>query len=117
MTGKQSKNPDCLTSGFLLVQITYMSHSIECFMSLRMSGQTIAVSPGRSKQEIFFSLLRKAIINVPLTVILPIWMGTSGVFEAEAVSQLLGGLVSFITMYFAVYRLLGRLRDGAPLLK
>ena len=67
----------------------------------------------------FFSLLRKAIINAPLTVILPIWMGTTGVFTAEAVSQLLGGLASSITMYFTVYRPLpppaGQAPGGGPM--
>ena len=84
-------------------------------MSLQMSSQSIVVSLGRAKQAIFFSLLRKAIINAPLTVILPLWMGTSGVFAAEAISQLLGGLASSITMYFTVYRPLGRMRDDMSL--
>ena len=84
-------------------------------MSLQMAGQGVFVSLGRSKQAIFFSLLRKAIINAPLTVILPIWMGTSGVFTAEAISQLLGGLACFITMYLTVYRPLCKLEDGAAL--
>ena len=73
-------------------------------MSLQMAGQSVFVSLGHSKKAVFFSLLRKAIINAPLTVILPIWMGTTGVFVAEAVSQLVGGLACFITMYFTVYR-------------
>ena len=64
-----------------------------------------------SKQAIFFSLLRKAVINAPLTVILPIWIGTTGVFTAEAVSQLIGGLACILTMYFTVYRPLGSLPD------
>ena len=54
-------------------------------MSLQMAGQGVFVGLGRSKQAIFFSLLRKAVINAPLTVILPIWIGTTGVFTAEAV--------------------------------
>lgn len=91
--------------------------SLFLFMSLQMSSQTVVVSLGKSRQAIFFSLLRKAVINAPLTVILPIWMGTTGVFAAEAVSQLLGGLASSITMYFTVYRPLGRLRDGEPIPK
>ena len=66
---------------------------------------------------LLIGVLRKAFINAPLTVILPIWMGTSGVFAAEAVSQLLGGLASSITMYFTVYRPLGKLRDGTPVQK
>lgn len=86
--------------------------SMFLFMSLQLAGQGVFVGLGRSKQAIFFSLLRKAIVNAPLTLILPIWMGTGGVFTAEAVSQLVGGLACFITMYFTVYRPLGRLRDG-----
>ena len=77
------------------------------FMALQMSSQSLIVSLGRSRQAIFFSLFRKAIINAPLTVILPHFMGVSGVFAAEAISQLLGGLASSITMYFTVYRPLG----------
>ena len=46
-----------------------------------------------------------------LTVILPIWMGTTGVFVAEAVSQLIGGLACILTMYFTVYRPFGPLED------
>ena len=84
-------------------------------MSLQMAGQGVFVGLGRSKQAVFFSLLRKAIINAPLTVLLPLWgMGATGVFVAEAVSQLIGGLACFAAMYFTVYRPLGRLRDGEP---
>lgn len=45
-------------------------------------------------------------------MILPIWLGTTGVFAAEAVSQLIGGLASFTTMYFTVCRPLKRRTDG-----
>ena len=79
------------------------------FMSLQMAGQSIFTALGRAKNAIFFSLLRKAFINAPLTLLLPLWLGTSGVFVAEAVSQLLGGLACFTTMYFVVYRPMGRL--------
>ena len=84
------------------------------FMSLQFAGQAIFVGLGRSKQAIFFSLLRKAVINAPLTLILPIWMGTTGVFVAEAVSQLVGGLACFTTMYLTVYRPLRVAADGGP---
>ncbi len=82
------------------------------FMSMQIAAQSIFVGLGRSKQAVFFSLLRKAIINAPLTVILPLaGMGTTGVFVAEAISQFFGGLACFITMYILVYRPLGRLPD------
>ena len=57
----------------------------------------------------FFSLLRKAFIVAPLTLLLPgLGMGVDGVFAAEPVSNVLGGLACLLTMYVMVYRRLGR---------
>ena len=87
-------------------------------MSLQLAGQSIFTALGKAKNAIFFSLLRKAFINAPLTLLLPLWFGTNGVFIAEAASQFLGGLACFTTMYFVVYRPLGRLEAAgskAPL--
>lgn len=82
------------------------------FMSLQIAAQSIFVGLGKSRQAVFFSLLRKAVINAPLTVILPVMgRGTNGVFEAEAISQLIGGVACYLTMYFTVYRPMGRLED------
>lgn len=71
-----------------------------CFMSLQFSGQTVFTGLGKAKQAIFFSLLRKAVIVVPLTLILPrMWgLGVDGVFLAEPISNLVGGIACFATM-------------------
>ncbi len=60
---------------------------------------------------VFFSLLRKAVIVAPLTVILPrLWgLGTTGVFLAEPISNVIGGLACYITMIVVVYIPLGRM--------
>ena len=52
----------------------------------------------------FFSLFRKVIIVVPLTFLFPyaFHMGTDGVFLAEPVSNIVGGLACFITMLLTV---------------
>lgn len=93
---------------------TYFSLFI--FMSLQMAGQSVFTALGRSKHAIFFSLLRKAVINAPLTLLLPwLGLGTAGIFIAEAVSQLVGGLACFCTMYFVVYRPLGIAEAGERL--
>lgn len=75
------------------------------FMIFQHCGQTVFKSLGRKKHAIFFSLLRKGCIVVPLTYILPyvFHMGTDGVFAAEPVSNVIGGLACFITMYFTVF--------------
>ncbi len=82
------------------------------FQALQNAGQTVFVSLGKSKQAVFFSLLRKAFINAPLTVLLPmLGLGATGVFVAESSSQLLGGLACFLTMYITVYRPLCRSQE------
>lgn len=77
------------------------------FMAFQMAGQTTFVALGRSKKAVFFSLLRKAIIVAPLTLWLPIYLGTDGVFLAEPISNVIGGLACWLTMYATVYRPLG----------
>lgn len=100
-----SAEADILAVGEPALRIYF---SLFIFMSLQTAGQSVFTALGKSKHAIFFSLLRKAFINAPLTLLLPfIGFGTNGVFIAEAVSQLLGGLASFTTMYFVVYRRLG----------
>jgi len=75
------------------------------FMSFQFAGQSVFQSLGYARQAIFFSLLRKAIIVVPLTLLLPrMGFGVMGVFLAEPISNVIGGLACFTTMYFTVYR-------------
>ena len=69
-------------------------------MALQFAGQTVFVSLGKAKQAVFFSLLRKAVIVIPLTLMLPqiANLGVKGVFIAEPISNFIGGLACFITM-------------------
>lgn len=80
-------------------------------MSFQFIGQSIFVGLGRSKQAVFFSLLRKVFIVAPLTLLLPaVGFGVDGVFLAEPVSNVVGGLACLITMYVVVYRPLGKIK-------
>ncbi|MCC8073531.1 MAG: hypothetical protein LIO62_05340 [Clostridiales bacterium] len=76
------------------------------FMSLQFMGQSTFVGLGKAKRAVFFSILRKVVIVVPLTIFLPMFMGfgTDGVFLAEPISNFIGGLACFITMYVTLYR-------------
>jgi len=75
------------------------------FMAFQFSGQSTFTALKDAKHAVFFSLLRKAIIVAPLTVLLPaIGFGVKGVFWAEPISNAIGGLACFLTMYFCVYR-------------
>ena len=74
------------------------------FMDLQYIGQTTFKSLNKKKQAIFFSLLRKVFIVVPLTYLLPyaLGIGTRGVFMAEPVSNVIGGSLCFLTMLATV---------------
>ncbi len=75
------------------------------FMACQFTGQSAFQSLGMAKHAVFFSLLRKAFIVVPLTLLLPaVGFGVEGVFLAEPISNALGGLSCFLAMYFTVYR-------------
>ena len=75
------------------------------FMALQFAGQSTFQALGDAKHAIFFSLLRKAIIVVPLALVLPrIGFGVSGVFLAEPISNVIGGLACYITMRLTVYK-------------
>lgn len=75
------------------------------FMSFQFAGQTVFQALGHAKRAVFFSLLRKAVIVAPLTLILPmLGLGVNGVFLAEPISNAIGGLACFITMWCTVYR-------------
>lgn len=79
------------------------------FMAFQFTGQSAFTALGDSRHAVFFSLLRKAVIVAPLTVILPgMGLGVDGVFWAEPISNCIGGLACFITMYLTLYRKLKR---------
>lgn len=75
-------------------------------MAMQLAGQSVFVGLGKSRQAVFFSLLRKAIIVTPLVYLLPMLpaFGVDGVFWAEPISDLIGGGSCFLTMYFTVYK-------------
>ena len=75
-------------------------------MAMQLAGQSVFVGLGKSRQAVFFSLLRKAIIVTPLVYLLPTLpaFGVDGVFWSEPISDLIGGMSCFLTMYFTVYK-------------
>ena len=75
------------------------------FMALQFAGQSTFQALGDAKHAIFFSLLRKAIIVVPLTILLPMaGFGVKGVFLAEPISNVIGGIACYATMRMTIYK-------------
>ena len=75
------------------------------FMTFQFAGQSAFQALGDAKHAIFFSLLRKAFIVVPLTVLLPrVGFGVNGVFLAEPISNIVGSLACYITMRLTLFK-------------
>lgn len=98
-----NSSPELLSIGVISMHIYFFGFFM---MSLQFSGQAVFTALGKSRQAVFFSLLRKVLIVIPLIFLLPNigGLGVYGVFMAEPVSNFIGGLACFITMYFSVYR-------------
>ncbi len=107
-----SNDPMILEKGIPALHIYFFGF---CFMAFQFTGQSVFVALGKAKRATFFSLLRKAVIVAPLTIILPYvgGMGTDGVFWAEPVSNLAGGCACFITMLVTVLPELNKRRQDS----
>lgn len=75
-------------------------------MAFQFAGQATFKSLNRAGYAVFFSVLRKAIIVAPLTFLLPqmAGLGVKGVFLAEPISNIIGGLACYITMRCTVMK-------------
>ena len=98
-----NNNPDLLSKGISCMGIYFFGFFM---MSFQFAGQATFVALGKSRQAIFFSLLRKVIIVVPLTILLPklFNLGIIGVFMAEPISNFIGGIACYSTMMFTVWK-------------
>lgn len=99
-----NSDPELLTKGTPAMHLFFFGFF---FMAFQSVGQSTFVGLGKSKQATFFSLFRKVIIVVPLTLILPRigGLGVMGVFLAEPISNLIGGLCCYCTMLWTVRHL------------
>lgn len=96
-----SEDANTITVGGSMLNIYFFGF---VFMAFQFVGQSTFQGLGKAKQAIFFSLFRKAMIVVPLTCLLPLAFGVEGVFLAEPISNAVGGLACFMTMWLTLYR-------------
>ena len=98
-----NNDPELISKGIPSLNIYFFGFFM---MALQFAGQATFVALKRPKQSIFFSLLRKVIIVIPVTLILPnlFNLGVYGVFLAEPISNFICGIASFTTMMLTVWK-------------
>lgn len=99
------KGEALVTKGAETMQLYFMGFFM---MAFQYSGQCVFKSLNMPKYAVFFSIFRKVIIVIPLTLYLPKLFGVNGVFYAEIISNFVCGSICYITMSVVVSRLLQR---------
>ena len=80
---------------------------------LQRACQNMFVALGQAKISIFIALLRKAILLIPLALILPHFMGVAGVYAAEAISDATAAICCTLLFFWQFPKILGKIQRSA----
>lgn len=80
---------------------------------LQRACQNMFVALGQARISIFIALLRKVILLIPLALILPHFMGVTGVYAAEAVSDATAAVCCTLLFFWQFPKILGRIAGKA----
>ena len=95
---------------------------VEQFMPIFLAGMTIFglqracqnmfVALGQAKVSVFIALLRKVFLLIPLALILPHFMGVTGVFAAEAFSDATAAICCTLIFSLQFPKILKRMKEN-----
>ena len=77
---------------------------------LQRACQNMFVALGQAKISIFIALLRKVILLIPLALLLPHFMGVTGVYAAEAVSDATAAICCTLLFIWKFPKILGKIK-------
>ena len=77
---------------------------------LQRACQNMFVALGQAKISVFIALLRKVFLLIPLALLLPRFMGVSGVYAAEAVSDATAAVCCTLLFAWQFPKILGKVK-------
>ena len=77
---------------------------------LQRACQNMFVALGQAKISIFIALLRKVFLLIPLALLLPRWMGVTGIFAAEAISDFTAAICCTLLFIYFFPRILRKMK-------
>lgn len=75
---------------------------------LQNAVQTMFVGLGQAKISFFIAILRKVILLIPLALVLPLFMGITGVYLAEPIADITSATIATCLMLYHFPRILAR---------
>ena len=88
-----NQNETLISVARKLIRIMFIGMA---FMGIQIGCQNSFLALGKSKISLILALLRKIILLIPLTFILPLFIQSKGIFIAESVADALAILVTLI---------------------
>lgn len=76
-----------------LIRLTFIGMA---FMGIQIACQNSFLALGKSKISLFLAILRKIVLLIPLMFIIPLFLGTDGIFISESVADILAIFITFI---------------------
>ena len=73
---------------------------------VQMACQSTFMGMGQAKVSLFLALLRKVILLIPLSLILPTFFGVIGIFYAEPIADVLAAITTGCVFFVVVRKLL-----------
>lgn len=98
-----NSDPSLLSVGIPAMRIYFLS---QCLMGLQMAAQNSFVALNKPKEAMFFALLRKGILLIPLMLIMPklFGLGAMGIFVAEPIADAVSAISCFTTFMLTAWR-------------
>ena len=88
-----NQNKNLLEVSIKLIRIMFVGMA---FMGIQIGCQNSFLALGKSKISLVLALLRKIILLIPLTFILPIFFNYEGIFLAESLADVLAIVITLI---------------------
>ena len=79
---------------------------------LQRACQNMFVALGQAKISVFIALLRKVFLLIPLALLLPRFMGVTGVFAAEAISDATAAVCCTLLFAWQFPKILGKVKGN-----
>ncbi len=98
-----NNNPKLLEIAPRIFRIFFLGFSI---FGIQIACQNVFMALKQSVISLILALLRKVILLVPFTLILPIYFGIDGIFYAEPAADILAVLTTFIVFHITFNRIL-----------
>ena len=80
---------------------------------LQRACQNMFVALGQAKVSLFIALLRKVILLVPLALILPKFMGVTGVYAGEAIADASAAIICSAIFMYKFPKILNKMKNKA----